>query len=459
MALRDKLHFANAPLYLMDGTAFIFRGFYAYQNMTRSDGLPTNALFIVTRLVLKLLREEKPSRFVFLMDGKGPNFRHELFPAYKAQRDATPEGLVAQLAPTRNLLSALGLPVLVSEGCEADDCIASLAARFKAERPVVIIGADKDLKQCLDENVALWDPGSKDEKLTTLAAFREAEGLEPASWPDYQAVIGDSSDNIPGVPGIGPKTATELFRDFPTLEAIRDRFAAVPPKIAKKLEGRLDDAFLYRRLTMLRRDVCDRLRAEDTLVRPVDMAAALALLEEYELRSLARELSSMDRVGLTRPGSFNAAPEKSRPAGEADAPQGEAPVPQGEAPAGEKPGPVFPAAETARPESQLSLFDMDAGAYGASGPDGDAAPDLPRVADLAGLADVADCADLSGKILALIPHGETRNLILAVAGRTLLYTGDGGLFAAHLAARLPERIVTPDLKALYSLDPAWRALP
>ncbi|MDL2209447.1 DNA polymerase I [Desulfovibrio sp. OttesenSCG-928-O18] len=441
MALRGRMQFSTDPLYLMDGTAFVFRGFYAYQNMARSDGLPTNALFIVTRIILKLLREEKPSRFLFIMDGKGPNFRHELFPAYKAQRGPTPEGLVAQLAPVREMLEALGLPVLVSESCEADDCIASLAARFKAERPVVIIGADKDLKQCLDENVVLWDPGSKEEKLTTLADFREAEGMEPSSWPDYQAVIGDSSDNIPGVPGVGPKTATELFRNLSTLEEIRDRFAAVPPKIAKKLEGHLDEAFLYRKLTTLRTDTCTAVTDKDLLVRPLVLDTALKVMNEYELRSLIRELSSMERAGLTKPAP--ATP------GGASTPVSSANATSGPAPArakGQAAPPRGVPEETAVAAGQGTLFDF--------------AP-VKTALEIPETASVDAIPACAGKTLAVTPHDAPAGIILAVEGQSVLFTGQERELATRLAsdAAMPALLVTPDLKALYTSDPAWRAVP
>lgn len=449
MGLRDKLTLSGDPLFLMDGTAFIFRGFYAFQNMARSDGTPTNALYITARIVLKLLREEKPSRFMFIMDGKGPNFRHEMFPAYKAQRGPAPEGLVAQLKPVRDLLEALGLPVTVSDCCEADDCIASLAARFRSERPVVIIGADKDLKQCLADNVVLWDPGAREEKITTLATFREAEGMEPSSWPDYQAIIGDSSDNIPGVPGIGPKTASELFKLFSSLEEIRDRFAAVPPKIAKKLDSNLDDAFLYRRLTTLKTDVCQGLADDDMKLRPINMDAALRIIEDYELRSLARELASMERAGFIRQDGTLTPPKPSSGAksgaGSASAESGEKTVPglperTVERSAGQPSG--QPSGQAGR---QGSLFDFGA---------------PPASLDVPVARAVAALPDGKGKILAVASPGkETKGLVVSVADASVIFTGASGDLAAHLAKGLPDLLVTPDLKALYADDPAWKIIP
>ena len=441
MTLRGRVDFSEAPLFLMDGTAFIFRGFYAYQNMARSDGMPTNALFITARIVLKLLREEKPSRFLFIMDGKGPNFRHELFPAYKAQRGPTPEGLVAQLAPVRELLETLGLPVLVSSGCEADDCIASLTARFRKERPVVILGADKDLKQCLGENVTLWDPGSKEEKITTLQSFREESGMEPSSWPDYQAIIGDSSDNIPGIPGIGPKTATELFSQFSSLEEIRDRLVAVPPKIAKKLEGRLDDAFLYRQLTTLRTDLYTDLTDQDLAIRPMNMDAAMRCIEAYELRSLAKELASMERAGFLR-SNGTLSPSKSLPAPRQK--PGDALPPTDQAPKPDSPqaGPGAPAQQVM---GQGTLFDV-------------AEPQVSLALPTA--LSVADIPHTAGNIIAVVPCGkDEENLVVSVAEKSVLFAGDRKTLARHILAAQPACLVTPDLKTLYTNEPAWKDLP
>jgi len=224
-----KQRFDQEPIYLMDGSAFVYRGFYANQSMQRSDGFPTSALFIVARILMRILREEQPTHFAFVLDGHGPNFRHDMFALYKAQRSATPEDLIRQMEPIHRLIHALGLHLEVSDSCEADDCLASLALRYRDERPVVLVATDKDLKQCLHPNVLMWDPASRDEKIVTLESFHAETGLTPSQWPDVQAIIGDSSDNIPGVRGVGQKTAEKLFRDYPTLEGHdRDHHRAPP---------------------------------------------------------------------------------------------------------------------------------------------------------------------------------------------------------------------------------------
>ncbi|MDR1124574.1 MAG: DNA polymerase I, partial [Deltaproteobacteria bacterium] len=296
MSLRQRLNLGGEPVFLMDGSAYVFRGFYANQNMSRADGTPSNVLFMVLRLLLKILREESPAYFNFVLDGKGKNFRHRLYSEYKAHRLVTPEPLAAQIAPLCRAVRDLGLHLTVSEDCEADDCIASLASRFAKTNPVVIIGADKDLKQCLAPNVYIWDPSGKDEKLASLESFTGEWGFEPRYWPDYQAIVGDSSDNIPGVPGIGAKGAGTLLREFKGLEDIFERLAGVSPALRKKLEGNREKALLSRALTTLKLDTCRAVSLDDLKPAPPRQPEILDFMNAWELRSLSRELASMLRI-------------------------------------------------------------------------------------------------------------------------------------------------------------------
>ncbi|WP_319764971.1 DNA polymerase I [Maridesulfovibrio sp.] len=293
MALRDKLNFDGEPLFLIDGSAFFYRGFHAYPDLKRSDGVPTNALFFVLRVLLKIIKEEKPKYLVFMLDGKGKNFRHELYDQYKAQRPPMPEDLRAQIEPLKEGLEVLGVPLIVSNGDEADDCIASLAARYKSERPVVILGADKDLKQCLDENVFMWDPAGRKEKITSLDDFREDTKMEPDQWADFQALVGDSADNIPGVPGVGKVTATKIMLEYPTLEDIRDNFDNLKPAIQKKMKDELENIFVYRELTRMRLDSCPDCDLKKCEIRSADPEKAAQFMTSYEFRSLVRDVKSL----------------------------------------------------------------------------------------------------------------------------------------------------------------------
>lgn len=298
MSLREKLKFKEEPLYIMDGNAFIFRGFFANQRMARSDSFPTGSIHIVGKTVFKILREEKPKYFLFVLDGQGPHFRHELYAEYKANRPPAPEELKQQFEPVKTMLSRLGVHVEVSEYAEADDYIASLAKKYSAERPVVIIGMDKDLKQCLNENVVMWDPASREEKIVTMQSFTAETGLQPAQWPDVQALIGDSSDNIPGIKGIGEKTAIKLFQDFPSLEVIKEQFENLPAAIKKKMDGNLDAMFLYRKLTTLHTDCCQQLDLQEMLIKPAHEREALGFFSEFELSSLSKDFETLTKKNL-----------------------------------------------------------------------------------------------------------------------------------------------------------------
>ena len=422
MSLKKRLGFDKDPVFLVDGHAFIYRFFYANPDFRRSDGLPTNALFQIMRMLLTIIKDEQPRWLGFFMDGKGPTFRHELFPAYKAQRPSMPEDLAAQLDPIRQAVTTLGMAVIVSEGGEADDCIATLAARCKTERPVVIVGADKDLRQCLDHNVVMWDPGSRNGgKVTTLADFRADTGLTPSQWPDFQALTGDSSDNIPGVPGVGPKTAQAIMAEHPSLEAIRDHLAGLKPTVRKKVAPAMDDAFTYRELTTLRTDLCQA-SLDDLRCRTPSLEAVDAFMDEYEIRALQRLLPQFLAGVLSRDDAT------------------------GEAPAGEAPK----AAGKGRPDTggdQWSLLGGEAPA--------------PDDSDLPEAREVSDLPPLDGRDVGLAPLGdagdEGKGLALRADAVEVRFTGPVHELAARLAGA--GRVATPSVKDLLRADPAWSQVP
>lgn len=433
MSLTTRFKFTESPLYLMDGSAFVYRGFYANTTMQRSDGFPTNALFVVTRLLLRLLREEKPEFFLFLLDGKGKHFRHEKFPLYKANRDATPEELIKQLEPIERVVRFLGLNLEVSKDCEADDCIASLAARFSKERPVVIVGADKDLRQCLGPNVYMWDPSGKEEKILTADIFTEQTGLKPSQWPDVQALIGDSSDNIPGVPGIGPKTAEKIFAQLASLEDIRDNMRVLPLKMQQKLLPHVEAMFLYRELTTLSTHFCSHLHLDDLSVNPVDMHNMAPFLAEFELHSLRREMESMLRDGSLPPRARGTSREAAS-------------------------APAVKAAKNASTTNQWNLFDAHAISDSDRGPaSGDMMEEVPVVF----VQNTTALPSCEGMPLALIPLPDRDNpaasavILVAVGTQHALYKGPMDALA-HYAA-VAEQIITPDVKVFLSMPMAEAA--
>ena len=439
MSLKQRLGLAAEPVFLMDGSAFIYRGFFANRNMQRSDGFPTNSLVVVSRVLLRILREERPRYFAFVQDGKGPNFRHEIFPLYKANRDATPEDLVRQLDPIHRMVRALGLRLEVSQGCEADDCIASLAARFAGEHPVIIVSGDKDLKQCLGPNVYMWDPASKEEKLVSEADFTAESGVTPAQWPDVQALIGDTSDNIPGVPGIGPKTARQIFSICPSLEDIRDHFVLLPPKMQAKLQAHLENMFTWRELTTLRRDFCPGVTLEDLRVRPLDAATCALLTEEFELFALRRELAALDRLQAAEADL----PEEFLDAGSI---REDAQPAAGKKTAAEQASlPLAQPARSGRATSQMSLLDAMPQ---------ESAPALDDVSAL------PDCGD--ARVALIWAHGDREAPYLAVEGADGSSLGEWQWKGpvAELARWLaPARtLVTADLKGMLTSASCWQFL-
>jgi DNA polymerase-1 len=407
MSLAKRLGFAVSPVFLIDGSAFFYRGYHAFRDIARSDGFPTSALFMIFRLLFKLFKEQTPDHLVFFLDGRGPSFRSNIYSAYKANREAMPEPLAKQVAPLLEGLGYLGVPVIVPEAAEADDGIASLAAKFGPDRPVVIVGADKDLKQCLADTVALYDPSGKAEKLTTKADFTAECGIEPASWPDLQALVGDASDNIPGVPGIGPKTALDILRRFPSLEELRDHLEAIKPTVRAKIEPLLDEVFTYRELTRLRTDLLPDTDLAAVTRRPVDAKALRNFLETFEFRTLAREAESL--TGAT-------------------------------------PAPAPAPAKTAS-GTRLSLFDDPAPAA-VSDPVAEAAPAAPPVA-------AKDLPSLAGREVALVPSATGCDLHLDDQAFTTSAT------PSHLAPLLAaaKRVSVPSVKDLLTLDRAYAAVP
>lgn len=275
-------------IYLVDGSSYIHRAYHAIRDLTNSKGFPTNAIYGVLRMLIKLLKEKTPRYVSVVFDSKGPNFRHQIFPEYKANRPPLPESLVVQIPIIKELVAALGLHSLEMEGYEADDLIGSLARAFEREGyHVVLVSGDKDLKQLLSPNITMWDP-MKDQQIDYETIKRELN-LEPAQLVDVMALSGDSIDNIPGVPGIGEKTALKLIQEFGSLEKL---FSSVDEIKTAKLRERLaqnkEMALLSRRLVKIKDDL--RLSVSPPSLGKRDERELSRLLRELEFASLWREL-------------------------------------------------------------------------------------------------------------------------------------------------------------------------
>ena len=238
-------------LYLIDGSAYIYRAFFALPPLNNSRGLQTNAVYGFTTMLLKIIREHRPDGLAVAFDEKGPTLRHEEFKEYKAQRPPMPDGMQAQIPYIHRIVDALAIPGLRQAGYEADDLIGTLARKAEqAGYDVAIVTGDKDMFQLLTPHVRIYDPVK--DKWFGEAECRERFGVEPARVVEIMGLMGDPTDNIPGVKGIGEKTATKLIAQFGTIDALLQHVDEVsPPRVRTLLIEQAASARLSRRLATI----------------------------------------------------------------------------------------------------------------------------------------------------------------------------------------------------------------
>ncbi len=250
-----ELKFPEDAVFLIDVSGFIFRAYYALPPLTRSDKTPVGAVFGFCQMMLKLFELTKSEKMIAVCDAGRKTFRNELYPQYKASRKETPEDLIPQFSIIDQACIAFGLPVMREEGFEADDLIASCAHHFsKQGNKVIIVSADKDLMQLVNDDIIMFDPLKS--KLIDHDGVIEKFGVSPDKVIDVQSLMGDSSDNIPGVPGIGPKTARDLILEFGTLDAVYNGIEAI--KQNKRRETLIENkemAYLSKNLVTLKTDI------------------------------------------------------------------------------------------------------------------------------------------------------------------------------------------------------------
>lgn len=286
----EELKKKGPIFFVIDGSSFIYRAYYAFQDLKTSWGFPTNAIYILLRLILKIINEKRPQYACFVIDGKGPTFRHDIDPEYKANRLKMPEPLSAQIPIILKGVNLLGIKTVVAESFEADDYIASLCERIKTKHPVVIVGSDKDLFQLLNDNVIIWDPSGKNEKIITYQNFVKEKGISPKLWPLYQALVGDNTDNIKGIPGIGPKSALNIIKRFTSIDDIFTNLHKLPASYQKKLKGQIENVQNYLKLTTLKKDIPIEEKLEDFKVKEIITGEIKNFFEKYEFKSLLKEL-------------------------------------------------------------------------------------------------------------------------------------------------------------------------
>lgn len=282
---------SRPSLYLIDGNSYIYRAFYAIRNLSNSKGFPTNAIYGFTTMLLKVIKDRRPEYLAIAFDEKGPTVRHEEFAEYKAHRKPMPDDLIPQVPRIREMVRAFNIPVLAQTGYEADDIIGTVAKRAVADGyDVVIVSGDKDLLQLVNERVTMYD--TMKDKNYTPAEVMERYGVPPHAMTEVMGLMGDASDNIPGVPGIGEKTAISLVKEYGSLERI---FAAAEtiskPKLRESILANIELARLSRRLATVITDLPVEVDYAHFLMGESDADALIRLFKEFEFSSLLKEVA------------------------------------------------------------------------------------------------------------------------------------------------------------------------
>ena len=276
----------DRTLYLIDGSAYIYRAYHAIRNLANSKGLPTNAAFGFTRMLIKLIEDRSPEYVVMFFDAKGPTFRHEIYQDYKANRPPMPEDLSIQIPYIKEITHGFNISVIEMQGFEADDLIGTF--KCQAEKDgffVVMVTGDKDFVQLVTDNAVIWDPMK--EKTIDIKTVRDDFGIEPYQMIDVMALSGDASDNIPGVPGIGPKTALSLIKTFGTVERLYESVHTITKKKQhENLVQYKEQAFMSKELVKINIDVPVPFNPENFNYKTPDNTRLSKLFKNLEFRQL-----------------------------------------------------------------------------------------------------------------------------------------------------------------------------
>lgn len=302
---------SSPPLILVDGSAYLYRAFHASEraNLRTSDGRATGAINVFTKMLQKLMRQYVDSPIVMIFDAKGKNFRHAMYSDYKATRKAMPDDLRSQIEPIYQMVRALNLPLLAIEGVEADDVIGTLALQASAQGVTTIIATgDKDLAQLVTEHVTLLD--TMTDTVTDTSGVVDKFGVPAHLIVDFLALKGDSSDNIPGMPGVGDKIAQALLNGIGSIDEIANRLNEVAAlgfrgskTFAEKFQQHQEVVYLSRALATIKTDVELTETLSSFTRNQEDFVALRQLFEQYELKGLLRELDKLEALAVDKPES------------------------------------------------------------------------------------------------------------------------------------------------------------
>jgi DNA polymerase I len=283
---------------LIDGNAILHRAFHALPPLTTSSGELVNAVFGFTSMLLKVISELHPEYIAVTFDRPKPTFRKEIYVGYQAQRPEMVDELSSQIEKVHDVVKTLNIPIFEVDGYEADDVIGTLskqAGKFgkkKNQLETIIVTGDRDLLQLIDDHVKVFAPikGLSETILFDEKTVEEKFGLKPSQWIDFKALKGDSSDNYPGVAGIGPKTASDLLKKYDTLEKLYKHLSELPKKMAVKLKEGTEMATMAKQLATIVRDAPVKLKLDDCKVEDYDKEKAITLLKQLEFKSLISRL-------------------------------------------------------------------------------------------------------------------------------------------------------------------------
>ncbi len=275
---------------IIDGSSYLYRAFYALPNLKTSSGLNSGAIHGFANMLNRILNEYSPKYLVMVFDAKGKNFRHDIYDEYKANRNSMPAELSEQTGAIINLVEALGVMVIQQKGVEADDVIASIARQIKIENSKTIISSgDKDLAQLVDENTILMN--NFDSKVLDVEGVKEKFGVRPSQIFDYLCLVGDTSDNIPGVPKVGPKTAVTLLEQYNDLDNIIKNSSQLKGKLKENIESSLETIELAKKLVALKDNLKLSLDPDQLKRGSADKTKLETIIKKYELKTLSEKLN------------------------------------------------------------------------------------------------------------------------------------------------------------------------
>jgi DNA polymerase-1 len=285
----------NQRLILVDGSSYLYRAFHAMPSLTNSTGQPTGAIYGVINMLRRLLKEFQPEHMAVVFDAKGKTFRNDLYPQYKANRPPMPDELREQIAPLHALVEAMGLPMLIIDNVEADDVIGTLAEQAtKIGMDCLISTGDKDMAQLVNQHVSLMN--TMDNSTLDVPGVEEKFGVPPNRIIDYLTLMGDSVDNIPGVPKVGPKTAVKWLALYGSLDEVMANAGEIKGKVGENLRESLDMLPLSYELATIKCDVALDTSPDKLTIKPADQEQLIKLFGELEFKTWLADLLSDEKI-------------------------------------------------------------------------------------------------------------------------------------------------------------------